>query len=101
MDFRRDQQSELHFMHMRAAVRVFLQALISVDGVLANVLKFKPPMVFSSRDGEQFLQRVEEALKELQKVRSEVAAMDVKLNAVMAPGQLLATQYFQQLTNER
>ncbi|MCG8435916.1 MAG: aminotransferase class III-fold pyridoxal phosphate-dependent enzyme [Gammaproteobacteria bacterium] len=39
--------------------------LLSVDGPLCNVLKFKPPMVFSRADAEFFLANLEAVLSEI------------------------------------
>ena len=39
--------------------------LISTDGPLHNVLKIKPPMVFTDRDAEFFAETLDEILRNL------------------------------------
>ena len=40
--------------------------LLSVDGMLHNVIKFKPPMVFAREDGERLVQNLDEALTRIE-----------------------------------
>lgn len=44
--------------------------LISTEGKLGNVLKFKPPMVFERADARRFLDTLEEALDALQRMHT-------------------------------
>jgi 4-aminobutyrate aminotransferase-like enzyme len=41
-----------------------LGVLISVDGYLRNVLKIKPPIIFSNEDVDYFIERLETVLNE-------------------------------------
>lgn len=47
------------------------QILMSTEGKFGNILKFKPPMVFSQQDAERFLAVFEQALKRLEQLINE------------------------------
>ena len=74
-----------------------LQVLVTVDGVLANVLKVKPPMVFSAADADKLLLALHSCLERLSQAESGVRALDDALMAKLAPGQRAAGAYFESL----
>ena len=71
-----------------------VQVLVTVDGIFANVLKFKPPMVFSDDDADRLLSALDSALRGLAAAQEEVAALDKQLLAAIEPGQRAAQSYF-------
>lgn len=78
-----------------------MQVLVSNDGIYANVLKVKPPMVFSCEDASNMLMHLSSSLQEMSSAGAEIEALQAKMIAKIAPGQLLAREYFRHLLAEQ
>ena len=74
-----------------------VQVLMTVDGIFANVLKFKPPMVFSTDDADRLLHTLRASLQELSSAKSDVAALQQRMMLGIQPGQKTAQAYFHSL----
>ena len=71
-----------------------VQVLMSVDGRFENVLKIKPPLVFSMSDADRLLTCLHEALRRMAAAPDEVAALHKRKMASIEPGQAQAQAYF-------
>lgn len=73
---------------------------MSVDGRFENVLKIKPPLVFSTADADRLVACLREALRRMSAAADEVAALHKRTMANLEPGQALAQAYFARLLPE-
>lgn len=57
--------------------------LISRDGPDSNVLKFKPPMVFSTQDADRLVDTLDRVLAELDGNRAPVTSIKLQVSFLM------------------
>jgi hypothetical protein len=70
-----------------------MQILMSVDGIYENVIKIKPPLVFSIDDANLMLKCLRKSLELLESQADAVADLQrAKLESIL-PGQQLARKY--------
>jgi hypothetical protein len=72
--------------------------LISVDGVWDNVMKIKPPLLFSKSDADQLLDAAGAVLGKLQDSLTDVLADDEVRRACIAQARKAADVYFRELS---
>jgi hypothetical protein len=72
---------------------------MSTDGIWGNVLKIKPPMVFSVPDADELLRVLRFACQELSQ-SNDVDASEFTLLHPFAEGRKSASQYFAALSRE-
>ena len=80
---------------------VRVQVLISRDGVCENVLKIKPPLVFSLTDADEMVTAMRNACEELITCLENVDLENAELMKATAPGRSEAETYFDRLFLER
>jgi hypothetical protein len=66
---------------------------MSVDGIYENVMKIKPPLVFSIDDAELMLRCLRNSLESMQTNTDAVAKLQRLKMARILPGQQLARKY--------
>jgi hypothetical protein len=76
-----------------------VQVLTSADGIWENVIKIKPPLVFSRQDADQFLCAANEVLPLLDAARSKLRDSDQDLRGRINLAQDAARAYFDRLLN--
>jgi hypothetical protein len=82
--------------HCTGAQRA-LQVLISRDGIHQNVLKIKPPLVFSRADADEMCCALNSACYKLLSCLQTVDSENGKCMEATVPGRAEASEYFDKL----
>eukprot|EP00892_Ulva_mutabilis_P007036 jgi/Ulvmu1/4704/UM002_0435.1 len=70
-----------------------LQVLMSADGVFGNVLKIKPPLVFTCTNANELVSKLQQTCSECSENRSAIEDLNKTLLSKFLPGQQAAVKY--------
>lgn len=66
---------------------------MSADGVFGNVLKIKPPLVFTKQNAHEVVLKLRQACVDLDQYESEIERLNAVLLSSFEPGQRAARDY--------